>query len=69
MVEEREVGLLVAAEPLALADRICRRLVAEVRTTTDGNLLLYANPDLAGAVNTVLVKKGVTISELHRVVR
>jgi hypothetical protein len=56
MLKHREERLLIAAEPLALAERICRRLVGEVDATTDGTLLLHANPALAGAINTVLVK-------------
>ena len=69
MIKHSEECLLIAAEPLALAERICRRLVDEVDATTDGTLLLHANPALAGAINTVLVKKGATVSELHRIVR
>ena len=68
MLKQREEGLLIAAEPLVLAEQICRKLVSEVDATTDGILLLHANPDLAGAINTVLVKKGATVSALHRVV-
>ena len=69
MLEEREDGLLIAAEPIALAERICKTLVDEVSTTTDGTLLLDTNPAFAGAINTVLVMKGATVSELHRVTR
>jgi hypothetical protein len=63
------VSLLIAAEPSALAEWICRRLVGEVGATTDGTLLLHADPALAGPVNTVLVKKGATVSELRYVVK
>jgi hypothetical protein len=56
-------GLLVRAEPLGLAERICRRLAEEVRVV-DGALWLDADPAWSGAINTVLVKKGVRVSEL-----
>jgi hypothetical protein len=61
-----EVGLLVRAEPLERAEGISRRMV-DVMRLEDGALLLGANPDWAGAINTVLVKKGVTINELRKV--
>ena len=51
------------AEPLGLAERLCRRLAAEVRVA-DGALWLEADPAWSGALNTVLVKKGVRVSEL-----
>jgi len=56
-------GLLVRAEPLGLAERICRRMVGEVRVL-DGALWLDADPAWSGALNIVLVKKGVRVSEL-----
>ncbi len=59
-----EEGLLVRAEPLALAEAVSRRMV-EVRVV-DGALLLDADPAWAWAINTVLVKKGLRISELRR---
>ena len=58
-------GLLVRAEPLELAERICRRLVGEARVVGE-TLWLEADPAWSGAVNTVLVKKGVRVSELVR---
>jgi hypothetical protein len=58
-------GLLVRAEPLELAERISDAMVAVVRLE-DGALLLDADPAWAGAINTVLVKKGVRVSELAR---
>jgi hypothetical protein len=61
----RSEGLLVRAEPLGLAERICRRLVGEVRVV-DGALWLDANPAWSGAVNTILARKGVRVSELAR---
>ncbi len=65
MLDNRSEGLLVRAEPLRLARQVCQRLVEEVREA-DGALLLAADPALAAAINTVLVKKGLKISELRR---
>jgi len=58
--------LLVRAEPLELARQVCQRLVAEVQEA-DGELVLAADHAWAGAINTVLIKKGVRVSELHRI--
>lgn len=65
MLENGSGGLLVRAEPLGLAERVCRRLVGNVRITDDA-LWLDADPAWSGVVNTVLVKKGVRVSELVR---
>lgn len=62
MLEKGSRGLLVKAEPLGLAERVCRRLVDDVRITDDA-LWLSADPAWSGALNTVLVKKGVRVSE------
>ncbi len=62
MTGQRSEGLLVKAQPLEQAERISRTMV-EVRVV-DGVLLLDAEPAWAGAINTVLVKKGVEVSEL-----
>ena len=62
MAEKRSEGLLVRAEPLEQAGRISSSMVA-VRVV-DGALLLDADPTWAGAINMVLVKKGVRVSEL-----
>ena len=64
MSENRSEGLLVKAHPLEQAERISRSMV-EVRVVDDA-LLLDANPSWAGAINTVLVKRGVRVSELCR---
>ncbi len=64
MAEKRNVGLLVSAHPLEHAERISRSMV-EVQLV-DGALLLDADPAWAGAINTVLVKRGVRVSELCR---
>jgi hypothetical protein len=60
--------LLVRAEPLSLAEEISRKMVDVVRVV-DGALVLLADPAWAGAINTVLVKKGARVSELRRVRR
>ncbi len=59
-----EEGLLVRAEPLGLAEEISRRMV-DVQVV-DGELLLDASPAWAWAINTVLVMKGLRVSELRR---
>jgi hypothetical protein len=61
---KRSEVLLVRAQPLRVAEEISRRIV-EVRVV-DGALLLDADPAWAGAINTLLVKKGVRVSELRR---
>ena len=65
MAVNRSEGLLLEAQPLRAAAEICRRLVDRVRVA-DGALLLAADPAWAGAINTVLVKKGVRVNELRR---
>jgi hypothetical protein len=57
-------GLLVRGEPLEWAEEISQRMV-DVERTEDGALLLDADPTWAGAINTVLVQKGVRVSELR----
>jgi hypothetical protein len=64
--EDRSEGLLVRAEPPGLARQVCELLVGEVHEA-DGALLLAADPAWAAAINTVLVEKGLRISELCRV--
>ena len=64
MAEKSSEVLMVGVRPLRLAETVCRRLVEEVRVV-DGALLLDADPAWAGAINTVLVKKGVRVSELR----
>jgi hypothetical protein len=64
MAEKRNEGLLVRAHPLEQAERISSSMV-EVHVV-DGALLLDADPAWAGAINTVLVAKGVRVSELCR---
>jgi hypothetical protein len=61
----REEALLVRAEPLQWAEEISHRMVDVVRLE-DGALLLKVDPQWAGAINTVLVKKGVRVNELHK---
>ena len=57
--------LLVRAEPLELAEKISHKMVDVVRLD-DGALLLDVEPAWAGAINTVLVKKGVRVIELRK---
>ena len=64
MIGRRSEGLLLKARPLEQAERISRSM-AEVRVAVDA-LLLAADPAWAEAINTVLVKKGVRVSELRR---
>jgi len=65
MIENRTEGLLMRAEPLGLAEELCNRMV-EARVVEDGALLLDADPTWARAINTVLVDKGVRVSELAK---
>ena len=60
-----EEGLLVSVEPLEWAQEISQRMVDVVRVE-DGALLLEVKPEWAGAINTVLVKKGVRVNELRQ---
>jgi hypothetical protein len=60
-----EEGLLLRAEPLGLAEEISQRMVDVVRVK-DGALLLKADPEWAGAINTVLIKKGVRVNKLRK---
>ena len=65
MVENRNEGLLIRAEPLRWAQEVCQRMVDVVRIA-DGALLLEVDPRWAGAINAVLVKKGVRVKEIHK---
>ena len=65
MAVNRSEGLLVRAQPLGAAEQISRRMV-DVKVV-DGTLLLDADPAWAGAINTVLTKKGVRVNELRPV--
>jgi methenyltetrahydromethanopterin cyclohydrolase len=58
-----EEGLVVRAEPLEWAEEISHTMV-EVERLEDGALLLDVDPSWAGAINAVLVSKGVRVSEL-----
>jgi hypothetical protein len=62
MPENGREGLLVRAEPLGRAEEIVGMIV-DVRIV-DGALLLDADPSWAWAINTVLVMKGLKVSEL-----
>jgi hypothetical protein len=64
VIEERNEGLLlVIAEPLDVAERLCDRM-AKVRGVVDGALLLEADPAWANPINNVLVHKGVRVKRL-----
>jgi hypothetical protein len=65
MIEKRNEGLLVRAEPLEWAEEITHRMVNVVRLEDDA-LLLEVDPELAGAINTVLVTKGVRVNEIRK---
>jgi hypothetical protein len=65
MKVNRREGLLVRAEPLERAEEISQRM-ADVVRVEDGALLLEADPEWAGAINAVLVKKGVRVNELRK---
>jgi methenyltetrahydromethanopterin cyclohydrolase len=60
--------LLLRAEPLERAEEVSHMMV-EVERLEDGALLLDVDPSWAGAINAVLVNKGVRVSELRRVER
>jgi len=53
------------AQPLGAAEEISKRIV-DVQVMGDA-LLLDADPVWAGAINTVLVMKGVRVNELRAV--
>ncbi len=63
MHKNKGEGLLVRAEPLGLAAEVSQKMV-ETRVV-DGALLLDADPAWAWAINTVLVEKGLRVSELR----
>jgi hypothetical protein len=65
MVEKRNEGLLLRAEPLEWAEEISQRMVDVVRLE-DGALLLEADPKWAEAINAVLVEKGVRVKEIRK---
>jgi hypothetical protein len=62
--ENNGEGLLVRAEPLELAEDVSQKMV-KTRVVEDA-LLLDADPAWAWAINTVLVMKGLRVSELRR---
>jgi hypothetical protein len=65
VVGKRNEGLLVRAEPLEWAKEISQRMV-DVVCVEDGALLLDVNPEWAGAINAVMVTKGVRVNELRK---
>jgi hypothetical protein len=65
VIEKRNDGLLVRAEPLEWAEQISHRMVDVVRVEA-GALLLEVDPQWAGAFNAVMVTKGVRVHELRK---
>jgi hypothetical protein len=65
VVGKRDVGLSVRAESLGLVERMCRRMVDVVRVG-DHSPLLAANAAWTPTMNTVLVKKYLTLTEFRR---
>jgi hypothetical protein len=65
MIEKRNEGLLVRAEPLEWAQEICNRIVDMVCREDDA-LLLDAKYEWAGAIYAVLAEKGVKIKEIRK---
>jgi hypothetical protein len=63
VVGNRNEGLLIRAEPLPWAKQISQRMVDVVRLEDDA-LLLQVDPQWAGAINSVLLSKGVRVDEL-----
>lgn len=59
-----EGWLVVRAEPLEQAQRICNNLVEGVRVV-EGALLVEADQAWAKAINAVLIERGVRVSELY----
>jgi hypothetical protein len=65
VVGNRSEGLLVRAEPLQWAKKISHTMV-DVARLEDDALLLQVDPQWAGAINTVLLSKGVRVDELRK---
>lgn len=55
-------GLLIRVEPLQRAKEVLEMMVEGVRVI-EGALQLDAGPSYAGAIETVLVEKGMRVSE------
>ena len=64
--DDDRARLLVGAEPLGRAERICRRTVGGV-LPTERALEPEADPARAAAIEKVLAKRGVSVCELRRV--
>jgi hypothetical protein len=56
--------LVMRAEPLEQAQRICNNLVEGVRVV-DGALLVEVDQAWAKAINAVLVERGIRVSKLY----
>ncbi len=68
VIEKGSESLLLKAQPLEQAERICNSMV-EVCVVDGDALLLAADPVWAEAINTVLVEKGVKVASCVRVPR
>jgi hypothetical protein len=64
MRENTNEGLLVRVEPLQRAKEVCEMMVGGVQVI-EGALQLDVGPAYAGAIETVLVEKGMRVSELR----
>ena len=64
MDENASEGLLVRVEPLQRAKEVLEMMVERVRVI-EGALQLDVGPAYAGAIETVLVEKGMRVSELR----
>jgi hypothetical protein len=65
VLENTKELLLVRAEPLQWAKQISHTMVDVVRIV-DGALLMEVDPQWAGAINSVLLSKGVWVDELRK---
>jgi len=61
--ENGSEGLLVRVESLQRAKEVCEMMIGGVRVI-EGALQLDVDPAYAGAIKTVLAKKGMRVSEL-----
>jgi hypothetical protein len=65
MIEKRNEGLMVRAEPLEWAEEVSQRMVDVVRVKDDA-LLLDAKYEWAEGIYAVLVEKGVKVKEIRK---
>jgi hypothetical protein len=65
VIENRNEGVLVKAEPLAWAEEVSHRMV-DVVCVDDDALLLEVGPEWAEAIEAVLETKGVLVKEIRK---